>query len=125
MAVVVFGSINLDLMTRVETLPRPGETVLGERLNVAPGGKGANQALAARRSGRGDVRLVGCVGTDGFADQALALLIAEGVDLSRVVRMPGPTGVAMIAVSRDGANQIVAASGANRLVKASSVTDDW
>ncbi len=74
MAVVVFGSINLDLILRVPSLPRPGETILGQSLDMLPGGKGANQALAAQRSGRTGVRLVGCVGTDAFAEPALALL---------------------------------------------------
>jgi len=125
MAVMVFGSINLDLILRVPSLPRPGETILGQSLDMLPGGKGANQALAARRSGRSDVRLVGCVGTDAFAAPALALLAEAGVELGAVRRVPGPTGLATIAVAPDGQNQIVVASGANMALAADDAPDAW
>jgi len=125
MAVVVFGSINLDLILRVPSLPRPGETVLGHSFQMQPGGKGANQALAAKRAGRGEVRLVGCVGMDAFADQALALLAQSEVDLRHVQRLDGHTGVATIAVAEDGQNQIAVASGVNRMLAADAVPDDW
>lgn len=115
--IVVFGSVNLDLVTRVERLPAPGETVLGPGYVLHPGGKGANQALAARRAGA-DVALVGAVGQDAFADLALSLLASDGVDLSRVARVEAPTGAAFIAVDDSGANQIVVASGANALANA-------
>ena len=110
--IVVFGSINIDLVTPVERLPGAGETVLGPGYAVHPGGKGANQALAARRAGA-DVALVGAVGRDGFGEAALALLAADGVDLSGVARRDEPTGAAFIAIDRDGANQIIVAAGAN------------
>ncbi len=110
--IIVFGSINIDLVTPVERLPGAGETVLGPGYAVHPGGKGANQALAARRAGA-DVALVGAVGRDGFGEAALALLAAEGVDLSGVARLAEPTGAAFIAIDRDGANQIIVAAGAN------------
>jgi len=110
--IVVFGSINIDLVTPVERLPGPGETVLGPGYVVHPGGKGANQALAARRAGAA-VALVGAVGRDGFGEAALALLSADGVDLSGVARLDKPTGAAFIAIDRDGANQIIVAAGAN------------
>lgn len=110
--IVVFGSINIDLVTPVERLPGAGETVLGPEYAIHPGGKGANQALAARRAG-GDVALVGAVGRDGFGEAALALLAADGVDLSGVARRDEPTGAAFIAIDRDGANQIIVAAGAN------------
>ncbi|MDP3855816.1 ribokinase [Phenylobacterium sp.] len=111
--ITVVGSINLDLVATAATLPAPGETVTGATLGRHPGGKGANQALAAQRLGA-TVRLVGRVGDDAMADEALALLAAGGVDLSGVARdAEAPTGVALIAVSLAGENQIVVASGAN------------
>ncbi|MFC3077635.1 ribokinase [Phenylobacterium terrae] len=111
--ITVVGSINLDFVAQAPKLPAPGETVTGARLARHPGGKGANQALAARRLGA-QVALVGRVGADAMADEALALLRADGVDLSDCAADPhAPTGVALIAVSPDGENQIVVASGAN------------
>jgi len=109
----VVGSINLDLVASGAPLPAPGETVTGAHFAQHPGGKGANQALAARRLGA-DVVMVGCVGDDTLAEPALALLRAEGVDVSGVMFEVGvPTGVALIAVSPEGENQITVASGAN------------
>jgi ribokinase len=125
MGLVVFGSINLDLVLRVPSLPRSGETVLGGAVEMLPGGKGGNQALAAQRAGRETVRLVGCVGSDAFAEPALSLLRAEAVDLSRVMRVDGPTGLAMVAVAPDGQNQIVVAPGANRALDPGWVPDAW
>ena len=118
--IVVFGSINIDLVTHVETIARPGETVLGPSYAVIPGGKGANQALAARRAGAA-VALVGAVGRDGFADAALALLAADGVDLSCVARVDAPTGAAFISVDAAGQNAITVAAGANALAKAAQL----
>ncbi|WP_119459318.1 ribokinase [Rhodospirillaceae bacterium SYSU D60014] len=120
--ILVFGSINIDLVIPVETLPRPGETVLGPGYRLVPGGKGANQALAARRAG-GDVRMIGRVGRDSFADLALADLTAAGVDLRDVERDDQPTGCALVCVDRQGDNLIVVASGANRAVAAPQVGD--
>ena len=112
-AITVVGSVNLDLVATAATLPRPGETVTGATLARHPGGKGANQALAARRLGA-TVRLVARVGADAMADEALALLRADGVDLSDCRADPSlPTGVALIAVAADGENLIVVAPGAN------------
>ncbi len=111
--ITVLGSINLDFVATAETLPAPGETVTGAVLARHPGGKGANQALAALRLGA-EVTLVGRVGADVFADEALALLKAEGADLSQVAVDPVlPTAIALLAVNRAGENQIVVASGAN------------
>jgi ribokinase len=111
--ITVVGSVNLDLVASAPRLPRPGETVTGARLARHPGGKGANQALAARRLGA-QVRLIARVGADAMADEALALLTAEGVDLEGCRADPDhPTGVALIAVAADGENQIVVAPGAN------------
>ena len=112
--VAVIGSVNLDLVAKADRLPAPGETITGAVLHRFPGGKGANQALAARRLGA-DVSLVARVGDDAAADEALALLDEGGVDLSQCVRLPGEsTGTALIAVSAAGENQIVVAPGANR-----------
>ncbi len=112
----VVGSINLDLVAAAPKLPRAGETVTGATLARHPGGKGANQALAARRLGA-EVRLIGRVGDDAMADEATALLAADGVDLSGVARdADAPTGVALIAVEPHGENQIVVAAGANHRV---------
>jgi ribokinase len=115
--IVVFGSINIDLVTPVERLPGPGETVLGPGYTLHPGGKGANQALAARRAGA-DVVLVGATGRDRFSDAALALLTADGVDLDHVALVDEPTGAAFIATDRTGANQIIVAAGANAALRA-------
>ena len=110
--ITVFGSINLDLIGRVGRIPKPGETVPGSSFATAPGGKGANQALAARRAGA-EVRMVGAAGKDAMGDQALALLEAGGVDLSAVKRLDLPQGVAMIFVDDAGENVIGILPGAN------------
>ena len=112
----VVGSVNLDLVTRAERLPRPGETLTDASFDRYPGGKGANQAVAAARLGA-EVTFVGCVGDDPFADEALAGLRAAKVDL-RVDTVDAPTGVASILVDEAGENVIVVAPGANRSVRA-------
>ena len=110
--ITVLGSINLDLIGTVTRLPKPGETVPGGTFRTAAGGKGANSALAARRAGS-QVRMFGAVGSDAFADEALAELKAGGVDLSTVTAAPGPTGIAMILVDEHGENVIAVLPGAN------------
>jgi len=116
-SIVVVGSVNLDIVATVDKLPVAGETVSGAELNRFPGGKGANQALAASRLGA-DVSLVARVGDDANANEALALLSSGAVDLSACNRdTTVPTGVALIAVSADGENQIVVAPGANRFLQ--------
>jgi len=120
--VIVFGSINLDLVTRVARFPAPGETIGAESFATHPGGKGANQALAAARAGAA-VRLYGAVGTDAFADTALALLAAGGVDLDGVKRAAASTGSATILVDAHGENCIAVASGANALADPEAVPD--
>ena len=107
----VVGSINLDLVARTERLPRPGETVTGATFSQIPGGKGANQAVAAARLGA-EVTMIGCVGTDAFAGEALAGLRKAGVGEAWVTR-DAPTGVALITVDSDGETTIVVAPGAN------------
>ena len=120
--IVVFGSVNLDVIHCVDTLPKPGETVLGRSLQTEAGGKGANQAVAAAMDGA-TVALAGAVGQDAAADIALAGLAAAGVDLSRVARTAEPTGLASILVDRAGQNQIAVGSGANLLARADQVAD--
>jgi ribokinase len=115
--IYVVGSINLDLIGRVGRLPAPGETVAGSDFATAPGGKGANQALAARRAGA-QVRIVGAVGSDAFAAEATALLAEAGVDLSRVRKTEGATGVALILVDDSAENVIAVIPGANGQVMA-------
>ena len=110
--VTVLGSINLDLIGGVERLPRPGETVPGSTFATAPGGKGANQALAAARAGAA-VRMIGAVGRDSFAGEALALLRDGGIELTRVREVEEPTGVALILVDPAGENVIAVMPGAN------------
>jgi ribokinase len=106
----VVGSINLDLVARVPQLPRPGETLAATGLAQIPGGKGANQAVAAARLGA-RVRMIGAVGADALADDALAGLTAAGVELD--VARAGETGLALILVTDDGETQIVVVPGAN------------
>ena len=120
--IVVFGSINLDIVFPLARLPTPGATVLGDGYRLVPGGKGANQALAAARDGA-VVRMVGAVGADGFAPLALAALQDAGIDLSGVEVVAAPTGCAAVCVAASGENQIAVASGANRLVAAAQVPD--
>jgi ribokinase len=115
--IVVVGSINLDLVARCARLPRPGETLTDATFERVPGGKGANQALAAARLGA-SVSLVGAVGHDPFAAEAVVLLDEGGVALDGVRRVDSPTGVAVIVVAEDGENQIVVAPGANGEVEA-------
>jgi ribokinase len=106
----VVGSVNLDLVARCERLPRPGETVTGATFERHPGGKGANQAVAAARLGA-DVSFVGAVGDNDFAGEALAGLEAAEVRLD--VQRRGTTGIALILVAADGENEIVVVPGAN------------
>lgn len=116
MRITVVGSINLDLVATAPSLPRAGETVTGATLARHPGGKGANQALAAEKLGA-EVCLIGRVGADGMAAEALALMEEFGVDLAGVeTDVAAPTGVALITVDPTGENQITVAAGANHLV---------
>ena len=107
--ITVVGSVNLDLVARVERLPRAGETVTDATFQRIPGGKGANQAVAAARLGA-EVTLLCCVGNDPFADEALPRETGLTVE---AIRADGPTGVALILVDAAGENQIAVAPGAN------------
>ena len=120
--IVVFGSINLDLIFPLPHLPTPGETVLGPSMTIEPGGKGANQAVAAARDGA-RVIFAGAVGRDALAHDALALLRQSNVDLSRVITADSATGCAAICVDPAGKNLIAVASGANLAARASQVED--
>lgn len=113
--ITVLGSINMDLIATTARLPKPGETVAGTGFSTAAGGKGANQALAARRAGAA-VRMAGAVGSDSFAEGALALLKAAGTDLSLTKTVDAPTGTAHIIVGGDGENVIVVVASANATV---------
>jgi ribokinase len=122
--VLVFGSINLDLVCRVARFPSPGETVAGSSFSMFPGGKGANQALAAARAGAGtSVRMFGAVGNDVFASAATATLIADGVDVAGVATVDLPTGCATVLVDDEGENCIVVVAGANAKADPSAIAD--
>lgn len=120
--IIVFGSINLDLIFNLPNIPRPGETVLGPSTGIEPGGKGANQAVAAARDGAA-VIMAGAVGRDALADGALRLLREAAVNLDRVQRVEASTGCAAIAVDPDGNNAIAVGSGANLSARASQIED--
>lgn len=120
--IVVFGSINVDLVFQVDTLPQAGATVISEACSIHPGGKGANTAVAASRAG-GKTVMVGRVGRDRFGENALGIMRETGVGLDFVAQSDRPTGCASICVDRSGDNAIVVASGANLDVEASQVPD--
>ncbi len=120
--IIVFGSINLDLVAHVRDLPRAGETRTGLSFTSGPGGKGANQALAARLAGA-QVAMHGAVGRDAFAPTALARLRAAGVDLAGVRDVDAPTGIALIHVDAAGENTITVIPGANAQARAVDVDD--
>ncbi len=126
--IVVFGSINVDLLFAVESLPRAGETVLCPHYRAAAGGKGLNQAVAAGKA-RTDpsmpVRMVGCVGNDGFAETALRALEEAHVGTGGILRGDRPTGSAAVIVDRAGENQITVASGANMELAPEALPDAW
>lgn len=119
--IVIVGSVNMDLVLRCGVLPRPGETVAGQSFDTHPGGKGANQAVAAARQGAA-VAFVGAVGDDAFGPVARQALAVEGLELSQLATLPGQTtGVAMILVEHSGQNCIALAPGANAAVNAERV----
>ena len=117
---LVFGSINVDMAFDTEVLPQAAETVMGKGYRISPGGKGANQAHAARLDGSATT-LVGAVGNDAMAEMALQALISAGVDLSHIQRLKGQTGCAAIVVDGQGENQIVVAPGVNLAARADLV----
>lgn len=123
--IAVVGSLNMDLVVQVPVIPAPGETVLGDHFATIPGGKGANQAVAAARLGA-RVSLIGRVGRDAFGEQLLAQARQEGIDVTHVsLDDAAATGVAMIAVDVQGQNSIAVASGANYRLTAAQVCQAW
>jgi ribokinase len=119
-SIAVVGSVNLDLVASVSRLPRPGETLTGAELQYIPGGKGANQAVAAARLGA-EVRFVGAIGEDDFGRRAVSELRAAGVDLTGLQVVQAPTGIALILVDDGGENQIVVMPGANHALAPAGV----
>lgn len=123
--IVVVGSLNMDLVVQAPVIPAPGETVLGNNFATIPGGKGANQAVAAARLGA-KVSLIGRVGADAFGEQLLANARAEGIDVTHVgVDETAASGIAMITVDATGQNSIAVASGANFCLTAVHVRRAW
>jgi len=118
--IVVVGSINMDLVNHVDDFPLPGETIHGHGVEYLPGGKGANQAVAAARAG-GDVRMIGAVGGDVFGRELLASLSGAGVRTDTVAVKEGTSGLAFITVSRTGENQIILSAGSNGKLTAEDV----
>ncbi len=122
--ILCFGSINLDLIFPLPHLPTAGQTVLGPSMQIEPGGKGANQAVAAARDGA-KVILAGAVGRDSLAEDAVELMRDSGVDISRVARIKGAaTGCAAICVDPQGNNLISVASGANLAARQDQIPDE-
>ena len=122
-AIVVVGSINMDLVARMSRLPRPGETVHGDEFRTVPGGKGANQAVAASRLGA-QVTMIGRVGDDAFGDSLRQSLLNYGVATQCVLRTPNcSSGVALIGVEASGANSISVIAGANGRLTPADVLD--
>jgi len=122
MSLLVFGSAAADLVFRLPSLPCPGETILGEAGPLLPGGKGANQALAAARDGA-EVAFAGAIGADAAGEAMRAPLLAAGIDCTRLAVVDRPTGLAAVCVDAAGANQIAVSLGANALARAAQVED--
>jgi ribokinase len=121
--ILVVGSINMDMVVRTERHPQPGETLLGQDFRTYPGGKGANQAVAAARAG-GRVKMIARLGQDAFGDRLEAGLKDNGVDTTCVIRTPDvASGVALITLDADGQNTIVVAAGANSRLAPADLRD--
>jgi len=116
MTVLVFGSLNLDLVAYANQLPALGQTVTGDKLLRFPGGKGLNQAIAAKRSGA-EVLMVGCLGKDSEGDYLNQVLLDEEIDSRFITRVEKQTGIAVIEVSADAQNRILIIPGANSMVE--------
>lgn len=120
--IVVFGSVNVDMVMVVKTMPRPGDTVLSPSYKMIPGGKGANQAVAAARAGS-EVKFFGSVGQDDFGKFAVSAMEEASVDLTGISKCTEPTGCAMVCVDATGENMISVASGANDKADQSKIPD--
>jgi ribokinase len=124
-AIIVLGSLNMDIAALAPRLPQPGETLMGSHFHTAPGGKGANQAYAAAKLGRADsTAMLGRVGDDDFGRQMIANLVAAGCGVDGVRRVSGPSGVALILIAESGQNSIVVVSGANDRFSSDDVAAD-
>ena len=123
MGLLVVGSLNIDIVTYLERMPAPGETVLGDRIEIFSGGKGLNQAVAAARSG-GEVIMVGVLGNDANSTTLREVLIKERINHKYVKEISGFCGTAVIEVDKKGQNRIIVISGANSELKAEFVTDE-
>lgn len=111
--ITIIGSSNTDLMMQVDKTPGPGETIIGKQFSVNPGGKGANQAVAAARAG-GDVSFIGCIGKDVFGNLAIEKLDKDNIDTSSIFRdSDAPSGMALVYVDANGENSISIAPGSN------------
>ncbi|PRX28889.1 ribokinase [Orenia metallireducens] len=113
--ILVIGSMNMDLVVQTPRAPKKGETIMGNKFSQIPGGKGANQALAAGKLG-GEVNFIGCCGQDAFGDELLESLKTGGVNIDDVLRVEGSSGVANITIEDDGDNRIIVVAGANSKV---------
>lgn len=120
--VLICGSINMDLVVRTAELPTPGQTQMAHSLEEVSGGKGANQAVAAARLGA-SVRMLGCVGSDGFAGTLKNNLTREKIDTTWIRSLPGPSGVAIVAVDDAGENSIMVVPGSNGLLTPSQIDE--
>lgn len=121
-SIVVLGSVNMDLITTTQRLPRPGETLLGTNFATGPGGKGANQAIAAAKAG-GTVQFIGAVGSDDFGTRLRNALVSGGVGVEGLRTGPGPSGIAAITVDAAAENTIIVVAGANSGVTGLSPAD--
>tara|TARA_Y100001934_G_scaffold257709_1_gene327120 strand:- start:2108 stop:3037 length:930 start_codon:yes stop_codon:yes gene_type:complete len=122
---LVFGSINMDIVVCTKGFPAPGETLLGGQYKVLDGGKGANQAIAAQRTGASKTYMVGCVGHDRYGDDVLHNMRVHNVVPSGVGRSNTSTGLAIICVNEEGENSVIVSSGANMDAKADQIPDSF
>ncbi len=123
--ILIVGSLNMDLVVRVPQMPKPGETIFGKGFQTIPGGKGANQAIAAARLGA-TVTMIGRVGKDDFGETLLQTMALEGVNTEHITQDPDTaSGIAMITVDENGQNSIVVASGANMRLTPQDVRQAW
>jgi ribokinase len=124
-AIIILGSLNMDIAALGPRLPQPGETLMGSHFHTAPGGKGANQAYAAAKlGGAGSTAMLGRVGDDEFGRQMIANLVAVGCDVAGVRKLPGASGVALILIAESGQNSIVVVPGANDRFSAADIAAD-
>jgi len=120
MGVLIVGSLNIDIVTYLEKMPEPGETVVGDRLETFPGGKGLNQAVAAARAG-GEVVMVGVLGNDSHSNMLKQVMLTEKINSDYVRKVVGASGTAIIEVDKSGRNRIIVIAGANSELKANDL----